>query len=161
MRKISFTNKSGFTLVEFLLYLSLFAVFFLSLFAILHIFYNNQAKNNIRLEVEQQGLFISQVISQKIRNAQAIMNTGNQLSLEAFDSNRSPIVISLVDGQIIFQEANQPAVNLSSSRVEVINLSFSNTSSNNISAVYFSFTIRYKEFEKEFFKTANLNLINL
>lgn len=157
-------KKDAFTLVEFLLYITLFFIFFLSLFSILHIVYNNQAKNNIRLEVEQQGLFISQIISQEIRNAVTIIspvNQGNSLSLETYDNSRSPVNISLVDDQILYQEGANQVLNLSSPRVEVLNLNFTNNTINNVSSIHFSFTLKYQDFSKEFFGLTNLNLINL
>lgn len=157
-------NKKGFTLVEFLLYISLFAIFFISLFSILHIFYNNQAKNNIRLEVEQQGQFISQIISQEIRNAQEIIspnNVSNQLSLLSFEASRSPLIISLVNEQIMYQEGVNQAINLSSQRVKISDMLFENVSVASVSAIRFSFTISLQDFSKDFFGVANLNLINL
>ncbi len=159
------TNKKGFTLVEFLFYIALFSVFFVGLFTMLQIFYDNRADNNIRLEVEQNGLIISQIISQEIRNAQSIIHPGlNQsddyLLLESYESQRSPIIISLNNNQILCSEGASFSDNLSSTRVEVSNLVFQNQTENNVNVVNFSFEISYKNFSKEFFSSANLNLIN-
>lgn len=159
------TNKKGFTLVEFLFYIALFSVFFVGLFTMLQIFYDNRADNNIRLEVEQNGLIISQIISQEIRNAQGIIHpslnqSDDYLSLESYESQRSPIIISLNNNQILYSEGASFSDNLSSKRVEISNLVFQNQTENNVNVVNFSFEISYKNFSKEFFSSANLNLIN-
>ena len=158
-------NKSGFTLVEFLFYIALFSIFFTGLFTLLQIFYDNRADNNIRLEVEQNALIISQIISQEIRNAQSINHpTAGQsdtfISLETYDSLRNPIVISLDDNIISYSEGNSFSDNLSTQRVSVSDLMFENQSESNVNIVNFSFLVSYRDYSKEFFSSVNLNLIN-
>lgn len=158
-------NKSGFTLVEFLFYIALFSIFFTGLFTLLQIFYDNRADNNIRLEVEQNGLIISQIISQEIRNAQSINyplsgQSDSFISLETYDSLRNPIVISLNDNLILYSEGNSFSDNLSTQRVSVSDLVFENQSDNNVNIVNFSFLVSYRDYSKEFFSSVNLNLIN-
>lgn len=158
-------NKSGFTLVEFLFYIALFSIFFTGLFTLLQIFYDNRADNNIRLEVEKNGLIISQIISQEIRNAQSINHplsgqSDSFISLETYDSLRNPIVISLNDNLILYSEGNSFSDNLSTQRVSVSDLVFENQSDNNVNIVNFSFLVSYRDYSKEFFSSVNLNLIN-
>lgn len=158
-------NKSGFTLVEFLFYIALFSIFFTGLFTLLQIFYENRADNNIKLEVEQNGLIVSQIISQEIRNAQSINHpmpgqSDSYLSLEAYDDLRNPIVISLDNNIISYSEGSSIDDNLSTKRVMISDLVFKNETENNVSLVNFSFTISYNNYSKEFFSSVNLNLIN-
>ena len=158
-------NKSGFTLVEFLFYIALFSIFFTGLFTLLQIFYDNRADNNIKLEVEQNGLLVSQIISQEIRNAQSINHpmpgqSDSYLSLESYDSLKNPIVISLDDNIISYSEGSSLEDNLSTKRVVISDLMFENQTENNINVVYFSFLVSYRNYSKEFFSSLNLNLIN-
>lgn len=156
-------NKRGFTLIEFLFYIGLFAVFFVALFAVLDISYKNKLRNINMLEVEQQGLFISQVISQEIRNAQSIVDASSSLSLQAFDISRDPVVFYLSDDAIYFSEGLDSPENLSSSRVNISDLSFVNISAlDGIQAVEFSFKVsssdKGHDYSKDFFGAVNLNL---
>lgn len=172
MKKMINDKKTGFTLIEFIFYIGLFAVFFVSLFFVLDIFYKNKIKNRSVLEVEQQGIIISQIISQEIRNAQLInlpllADSGDALSLSTFSPLRDPIVFQVVDGKIIVEEGAGSGVNLSSDRVIIENLIFTNNSVvGGISSVSFSFSVSYRsdsktteyQYSKDFFGTANLNI---
>lgn len=170
--KIKNNKKNGFTLIELIFYIALFSVFFVSLFLVLNIFYENKNKNSVTIEVEQQGLFISQVISQEIRNSQSIISptigdNSSSLSLQSFDVLRSPIVFYLDSGAVILSENGSVIDNLNSNRIIVSNLNFVNNSIvDNIQGISFSFTVSYKnnsgkkqyEYNKDFFGSVNLNL---
>ncbi len=163
-------QKKGFTLIEFIFYIALFSVFFVSLFFILDMSYKNKIKNRAVLEVEQQALFISQTIGQEIRNAQLInipseSNSSSTLSLESFDLNRNPIIFYLSDNKIFLSE-NSNTHNISSDRVSLNNLNFENSSVvDGIQKVSFSFNLSYKsnsqkieyQYDKDFFGEFNLN----
>lgn len=170
-QKIKF-NNSGFTLIELIFYIALFSVFFVSLFLVLNIFYENKTKNSTIIEVEQQGLFISQTISQEIRNAQSIISptigdNSLSLSLEAYENFRNPIVFSLLSEAILLSENGVDIDNLNSSRVIISDLIFINNSIvGDIQSINFSFTISYKnnsgkkeyDYSKDFFASVSLNL---
>lgn len=170
--KIRNNKKKGFTLIELIFYIALFSVFFVSLFLVLNIFYENKNKNSVTIEVEQQGLLISQVISQEIRNSQSIISptigdNSSSLSLQSFDVSRSPIVFYLDSGTLILSENGSVIDNLNSNRIIVSNLNFVNNSIvDNIQGISFSFTVSYKnnsgkkqyEYNKDFFGSVNLNL---
>lgn len=170
--KIKNNKKNGFTLIELIFYIALFSVFFVSLFLVLNIFYENKNKNSVTIEVEQQGLLISQVISQEIRNSQSIISptigdNSSSLSLQSFDVSRSPIVFYLDSGAVILSENGSVIDNLNSNRIIVSNLNFVNNSIvDNIQGISFSFTVSYKnnsgkkqyEYNKDFFGSVNLNL---
>lgn len=172
LMKIKNNKKNGFTLIELIFYIALFSVFFVSLFLVLNIFYENKNKNSVTIEVEQQGLLISQVISQEIRNSQSIISptigdNSSSLSLQSFDVSRSPIVFYLDSGAVILSENGSVIDNLNSNRIIVSNLNFVNNSIvDNIQGISFSFTVSYKnnsgkkqyEYNKDFFGSVNLNL---
>lgn len=170
--KIKNKQKNGFTLIELIFYIALFSVFFVSLFLVLNIFYENKNKNSVTIEVEQQGLLISQVISQEIRNAQSIIsptigNSSSSLSLQSFDISRSPIAFYLDADTLMTSENGIVIDNLNSDRVVISNINFINNSIiDNIQGINFSFTVSYKnssgkkqyEYNKDFFGSVNLNL---
>ena len=164
--KIKRIQKSGFTLVEFLLYISLFSVFFVSLFLILQIFYENRANNNLQLELEEQGLIITKIINQEIRNAKSInlplVNTSlDQLSLSTYDLNDDPVLIYYQAGQIKYSKGGSLNTFLSSSRLIVSDLIFENISTSNVSTITYSFNLIHNDYSKRFYSSVNLNLINL
>jgi type II secretory pathway pseudopilin PulG len=156
------------TLIELLLYVSLLVFIFSALFSTLSIFYSNKIKNRTILEVEQQGLIASLILSQEIRNAQSINSpsAGNSLaslSLEPFDPSRNPLLFSLIADKIVIDEAGDQS-NLSSDNVVISNLNFENNSAGETSSIKFSFDVSYNsdslrqeyKYDKNFSGTANL-----
>lgn len=170
--RIKNNKKKGFTLIELIFYIGLFSVFFVSLFLVLNIFYENKNKNSVTIEVEQQGLFISQIISQEIRNSQSIIspiigNNSSSLSLQSFNVLRSPIIFYLDAGTVMLSEDGNIIDNLNSDRVIISDLNFINNSIiDDIQSINFSFTVSYKnnsgkkqyEYNKDFFGSVSLNL---
>jgi type II secretory pathway pseudopilin PulG len=170
--RIKNNKKKGFTLIELIFYIGLFSVFFVSLFLVLNIFYENKNKNSVTIEVEQQGLFISQIISQEIRNSQSIIspiigNNSSSLSLQSFNVLRSPIIFYLDAGTVMLSEDGDIIDNLNSDRVIISDLNFINNSIiDDIQSINFSFTVSYKnnsgkkqyEYNKDFFGSVSLNL---
>lgn len=164
-----YKKKKANTLIELLLYISLFVVIFSSLFVSLSIFYSNKVKNRTILEVEQQGQLISMIISQEIRNAQSIVSpliggSANSLSLEHLDPLKNPLVFSLSGDKIVVSEGGVLS-DLSSSKIRLSNLNFDNNSVlNGTQSIAFSFDISYisdskrqeYKYNKSFFGTANL-----
>lgn len=162
-------KNKGFTLIELMLYMSLFVVIFTALFASLNIFYSNKIKNRTILEVEQQGQLISILISQEIRNAQSILSpligsSSDVLSLEHLDVSKNPISFSLLNGKMIVSEDSN-IFNLSNSKIEISNLNFENNSiASGTQSIFFSFDVSYEsssdrreyKYDQNFSGTANL-----
>ena len=162
-------KNTAFTLIELILYISLFVIIFTALFASLNIFYSNKIKNRTILEVEQQGQLISILISQEIRNAQSIVSpligeSSGSLVLEHLDTLKNPLSFYLSDDKMIADEGGT-VLDLSNSRIEVTNLEFENNSVlDGTQSVFFSFDISYKsnsnrneyKYNKSFSGTANL-----
>jgi len=164
-----YKKSKGLTLIELMLYISLFVFIFAALFASLNIFYSNKIKNRTILEVEQQGQIVSLLLSQEIRNAQSIIYpligaTGDSLSLEHLNSLKSPINFYILDNKLVVSE-NGDLFDLTNSKVLVENLVFENNSTMGGSqSIYFSFDILYNsssnkkeyKYNKNFFATVNL-----
>ena len=146
-------NKhGGFTLIELLLYIILAVIVLTAVSALFFLLLQTQAKNQTIAEVEQQGMQIMQIITQKIRNA-AIINTPIQgtssisLSIEA-----APIIFDESNGILRITE-NGITTPLTSSRLIVSNLNFYNlslTATPGIIRISFTLTRANPEGKNEF-----------
>ncbi|KKT35654.1 MAG: hypothetical protein UW24_C0005G0002 [Parcubacteria group bacterium GW2011_GWA2_44_12] len=72
MKNYKLQTKSGFTLIELLLYVAISSVMLLITSLFLQTLLQSRIKNQTIAEVEQQGLHIMQLITQTVRNAEAI-----------------------------------------------------------------------------------------
>ena len=162
--------KKGFTLIELLLYIVLAGTVLLTVSIFLFFLLQMRIKNQTIAEVEEQGVQIIQIISQKIRNAQKINSppigqSSPQLSLDMPQADQSPTVIDLIGKRIRIREGqNQPQF-LSSSRIEVSNLQFFNLSKEDSpGTIRIQFTLTHKnpemriefEYSKTFISSASL-----
>lgn len=163
-------KQLGFTLVEILLYIAISA----TLISIISFFIVNslqsRVKNQVIAEVNSEGIFVSQVISQTIRNAQTINSpavgiSSSSLSLNVNDAVLNPTVFDLSSSRIRLTEGVSASINLTSSKIIVSNLTFQNLSrSNTPGLIKFAFTLTYinssgrneYDFSKTFYATASL-----
>ena len=127
-------NKNkGFTLVEILLYLGLMTIVISAASVVLTILIQGRLRSQSITEVEQQGTIIIQIITQSIRNADAVnsptigMNAAST-SLDVYDAGNDPTVFDLASGIIQITEGTGSAVPLNAPNVVVSNLSFENVS---------------------------------
>jgi Tfp pilus assembly protein PilW len=128
-------NRKGFTLIEFLLYISITSVILTSLSVFLAMTLQSRTKNQTIAEVEQSGAQILSLITQTVRNSQGINSpvagaNSTSLSLDVIDVNQNPTVFSLSGSSFQVVE-NATVTPLSYSRVVVSNLNFSNFSRGN------------------------------
>lgn len=141
--------EPGFTLVEMLLYSVTAAFVIASLSMFLMVVFENRVKNTTITEVEQQGQFLMNLIAQTARNAEAISvpvsgAVGTSLTLDVFDVADDPTVFSLSGAQLQVTEAGGAAINLTSDRLEVSNLSFEHLSNGiDHSSVRITFTLTH------------------
>ncbi len=122
--------KSGFTLLEVILY-SMLTVFILSsVTAFLGTVMSAQAKNQTVAEVEQQGIQIMQLMTQSIRSAQGIYtpSRGSSSSSLSLNSGTWQTVFALSGDMITMKEGANAEIQLTSDRVSVSNLTFQNLS---------------------------------
>ena len=130
-------NNKGFTLVELILYIAIISIFIggAVLFA-WNVIYG-QVKSSIHQEVNQNLRLASKRIIYEIRNASDINSvTSSTLSLSSSDSARNPTVFDLFEGQLRIGYGTSGACPatapcpLTSNRVSVTSLSFTDVSSN-------------------------------
>ena len=127
-------RKSGFTLLEFLLYIAIASITIAVISVYLSQILVFRAKSQTIAEVEQEGTMVMQNITQAIHNSNsinspAVGSSAASLSLAMSDVNKNPTVYDLSSGVVRIKEGSAATVNLTaSSRVTVSNLSFQNLS---------------------------------
>lgn len=140
-------SSKGFTLIEFILYISLLSILLLALSGFYGLVLRSRVKAQTIAEVEQSGVQIVQIISQSIRNASAINSptTGNNatsLSLAVVNAGQSPTIFNLSGGVVQIKEGVATAIDLSNNRVTVSNLIFYNLSrASTPGIISFQFTV--------------------
>lgn len=126
-------EKSGFSLVETLVYIAIFSVLIISITSFFGTMSSSRIRNQLTLEVNDQGAKVMKTITQALRNASqvnspTIGNTGASLSLVTVNPVTSPTVFSLNNGAISVTEGSGSAVVLTNNKVIVSGLTFSNLS---------------------------------
>lgn len=130
----------GFTLVEMLLYIVIVATVLLGVFAFMNVLVRSRVKITTVMEVEQQGIFISEILSQDIRNAISIDNvSANGLSMT---ETSGTISIGFEDGKIVRSD-NSGTASLTSPRVIASEFSVTNLASVGPPSVRISFTLSH------------------
>lgn len=124
---------SGFTLIEMLLYVAISSTMLIALVGGLSVVLESRVRNQTSAEVEQQGLQVMQIITQTIRNADAINsptagNASSSISLKTFSTSTNPTIFDLSNGAMRITEATGTPVALTNSHVTVSNVSFQNLS---------------------------------
>lgn len=126
-------SNKGFTLIELLLYMAIASIILLALSFIFSILLDSRVKNQTIAEVEQQGLQAMQIMTQTIRNAEAINfpsigTTASSLSLDIITTANDPTVFDISSGVLRMTEGMGSATSLTNARVVVSGLSFYNLS---------------------------------
>jgi prepilin-type N-terminal cleavage/methylation domain-containing protein len=141
--------KKGFTLIEMLLYLAILSIIVLAFSSFLFLSYTSRVKATVIAEVEQQGNQTMGLIIQNIQNTSGITApitgvSANSLTLTEYTSANSPAVFDQSGTVIRIKEGVTAAVNITSNRVVVSNLSFQNLSRPNTPGiVQIKFTLTY------------------
>lgn len=133
MKKNIKNTNTGFTLIEFLLYIGLTGVMVLLIGAIgLNILFSS-AKHQVMEEVADNGRRALDMIDQSITNAigvnsPAVGTTTISLSLQMADGAKNPTVFDLDSGRLRITEGVGSPVAITSSKITVTSLQFSNVS---------------------------------
>ena len=160
-------KQKGTSLIEVLLYIALFAIIIVPISYFIPAISEAKAKNVAISEVDQQGLQVSRLITQTIRNSKAVNyplqgGSANQLSLGA--EVISPTTFEISDGVLEIRENGNINI-LTSPQVVSSNLVFFNYSAANTpGTVRFQFTLSYKntlgrqeyDYSKTFLGSASL-----
>lgn len=142
-------NNKGFTLIELLLYISISSVMLFVVVVFFSFILQSRVKNQTIAEVEQQGLSVMQIITQTIRNSEAVISpaaglSSSFLTLDVVNVFDDPTVFDLSGGAIRIAEGSSLPIFLNNSRVVVSNLVFSNIPrSDTLDIIRIQFTISY------------------
>ena len=145
MKRISY---KGFTLVEMLLYIALSSSILLITVVFLAALLDVSVSNQVKSEINQQGAVAITVLSQTIRNAKGIVTpapgaTSSSISIATIKASTSPTIFDVATGTLRMKEGSSSPILLTSSRVIVSGLIFSNTSASSTDggSVEFSFVL--------------------
>lgn len=124
-------TKTGFTLIELLLYFSIVGTLLLVLTTFFGMSVESRIKAQSISEVDQQGAYAMDQITQSIRNATSITTpiagiTSSSLALVVPFAAASPTTFSLTGTTLQITEAALNSVALTNSNVQVTALSFTN-----------------------------------
>jgi len=125
------TKNSGFTLLEFIIYIAVFAIVILGIVTFMLFTIQSRVKNQVVAEVEQQGAQVMQMVTQTIRNGEGINSptigtSANSLSVDTIDIGVDPSIFSLSGGVIQISEAGGGAIDLTSDQINITSLTFEN-----------------------------------
>ncbi|MFC1598317.1 type II secretion system protein J [Patescibacteria group bacterium] len=163
-------GKGGFTLIEILLYVSIASILMLVISAFLAMLLQSRVENQVRAEVDGQAQQVMQEVGLAIRNAEDITsptagNSGSTLVLDVYAVADDPTTYTLSSGQIQVTEGAGSAIDLTSTRVSVSALTFTNiTKAGTPGTVRVEFTITYNsssarqeyDYTKTYYATYNL-----
>ena len=126
----------GFTLIETLIYIGLFAVIMSLTVVMLYQIIANQDRNRGAIEVEEEANFVMGKIkwgfsAMRVINQPTTSSTGNILSLDKWNFSQNPLVFGLSSGTVTLARGTSSAVALTSDRVFVDELTFYNRPSTN------------------------------
>ena len=154
MKKINFLK--GFTLIEIIIYIFLAVSILLVSSSFAWQIIDNKTKASAITEVQQNGRFIIEKLTQEIHQAMGINNNssfginlalpenaGRFLSLAMRNRTNNPTVINVLNNFIRMSHGRQPYYQLSSNQVKVTNITFKNYTTGKSSNIKIILTIEY------------------
>jgi len=159
--------KKAFTLIELLVYIAISTIILFGVVDFIVSIDQMKKRSVVITEVENQGLNIVNIITQKIRNSESIIsptqgNSNSSLSLNMV-SSPTPASFTLqgTNLQMIDEFGNTEIIN--NALVSISNIKFSNlTKSETQGSIKIEFTLKYNNtnsiynYEKIFYATASL-----
>lgn len=126
-------NNKGFTLIELLLYIAIVSVVVFVIAGLITSVLQSRVKNQTVADVEQEGAYVMQLITQTVRNATAVNSpaigaSSASLSVNVTSAPSSPTVFDSSAGVLRITEGAGSPVSLTSSHVTVSSLLFKNLS---------------------------------
>ena len=138
MRKLKTSLKlkympKAFSLIETLLYITLFSVVVVMIVGVYGLVIDVKAKDRVTFEVTSEGSRIMQIITQSLRNATLINSppAGSNsaiVSVNVFNITNNPTMFYLTGDNIVMKEGGLAEVILNSNRTKISGLKFTNLS---------------------------------
>ena len=141
-------KKIGFSLIETLLYVALFAIIMSALTVFLSTLSASRINQQATAEVDQQASFVLRTLTQSLRNAASVNSpltgaTSSSLSLNTGIASTTPTIYSQIGEKLYVSEGSGPSVPLTNSRVNLIGLVFGNlTKSGGKAVISIDFILR-------------------
>jgi type II secretory pathway pseudopilin PulG len=142
-------STRGFTLIELLLYVGIASLVMLTITTFLMLIVNARVKNQTLTEVEQQGVYAMETITQLVRNSIDVRSpvpgaSDSALTLVMADVAVDPTSVALTSGALELTEGSGSAVALTNGRITISNLTFTNLSrDDDLDSIQVEFTITY------------------
>lgn len=126
-------NIKGFTLIETLLYVAIFAIFVGGMIVFAFAMLTAAQRADETIEVADNARFAMQKIQRAIQvatavNSPAVGASANSLSLSTATASWNPFIIDVADGSLRFKAGSATAVLITNSFVTVSSVSFFNYS---------------------------------
>lgn len=147
MKRLKSLTPQGYTLIELLLYMVIVGSLLLGATAFFALAAGARVKNQSIVEVDQQGVYLMEYLTQTIRNASSITtpaaaSSGSTLTLGVPTASLSPTTFALSGTTLQVTEGSNGAVSLTNNTVNVSNLTFTNlTRSGTNGVIRVSFTL--------------------
>jgi prepilin-type N-terminal cleavage/methylation domain-containing protein len=127
-------HQKGFTLIELLLYMVIVSTLLLAVTSFYISASSARTKNQSISEVNSQGIFIMNSITQTVRSATAVTTpafgaSGTSLTLSVPTAALSPTIYTLTGSTLTIKEGSSAEVALNSPDVQVSNVTIKNLSS--------------------------------
>lgn len=142
LRSYKLQTNQGFTLIELIVYLGIVSVFMTSAVYFSWDILFGQVKSEVAQEVQQNSRVALQRMTYEIRRAKAINSVGSGLSLSMADDTTTVFDVN-VDGVLQINEDGGGAVALTSDKVQVTSLTFTDRSIGDSKNVKIELTISH------------------
>ena len=128
--------KKAFTLIELLLYVSIIGSVILAMSVFFSVLQRQRVRSQVISEVENQLLAPMQIMTQMARNAQAIVSPG--VGISSGSATLDSTIFSLASGAVTMN-----TIPLTSEKVVVSNLTFTNLSATSPGTLRIQYTVSY------------------
>jgi prepilin-type N-terminal cleavage/methylation domain-containing protein len=124
----SFKNSKGFTLIEVVIYLALYAIIMTGALVSMYSIFGSSARNQVKAIVQEEGTFLIGKIDWALSGVHTINEpvvppsptSGNTLSVTKWDTSfGNPIVITVINGNMTMSRGANPTAILNNSNVLV------------------------------------------
>lgn len=138
--------RKGFTLLEVLLYITIFSIIIGSFVTFLIMVFETKVKNQAIRQVSHDGYFVINMINYNIRNAKDFNyplkgNSSSSVSIQTYTTSTNPTIYYLESGYIYEKKGAASPVKLSSSRVVISNFLLNNISKGDPGVMTISFDV--------------------
>ena len=133
MKIITQEKEKGFSMVEMIIYIAIFAIFVGALITFSLNINSSRLRSQMMLEVKDQGADLMRTLTTSIKNATVINNPGTGVSSGVLSINTSnlqttPTIFS-EDGEALYiTEGTSSPIALTNNKVKLTNLTFTNVS---------------------------------